>query len=698
MRALVKLTIFGLLATLFLPHVVAAYSLQAVGTSISATTNQNLYRLRGVGKTWQLSTLTADQLSDAPVNLAGQLLLTAKTGNTTALFHASGLKTEKINGVAAEAISLVKRESVVFAALQTGSNVTVSAIKPDFSAVPLPGLTLTNLDQVGRFFMLGSDYYYAEQLNQFVRIQHWQGGSWEVTASFPCTNSAFLPGPLVGVSCAEGQYYFPLTAASWQPLFPTAIQNFTTSETVMVASDIQNNLYIWQNNTLLTFTLALNGRSITGSRVAADRVFLKLSDASWWEFGLADHSLSQTPGDASAVNAADNASQLWLKVGTGYFVSDAAGSWQAVTSEGDWTAMKKVTGGWLAFTQNGSVVQFAADAATAFHKVTSSWAASSKVQSVYAQADLGLILLLNSSNNPNLYQSTDFQTWSRLTLPSIPTFAVTIGEARALPANSLVDTTGVISVPTGAVSGETLYIQDATGGIQIFLDSSKGGLPNITGKQATVTGTISTSQNRHITLAALDDLVLGADQTLTLQNLDVNELVSHLGQAATTQATISEIGSGYFSLSLTNGSLKFHYPTGLLNFMKDSVVKLPLVTDYNSASGTVESWYLGTGAALVSAPAVTATNSAVAPLATAVTVATSKSTTSKAKVAPVKTTLAPPQLVSSPKRSNQPASSPVLVSGTQENDTTQTVALALTSFMAGALAMRGRRLQQLLRV
>lgn len=696
MRLLVKVTIGCLLA--LLPGTTLAYSIQNVGSSVSASTSQNLYRLRAVGKTWQLSALTADQLADAPSTFNGKLIFTAKTGNLTKVVVSSGLDAQPLPGLTGDAIKLVKRDVGMIAASQTGSVITAALIKPDFSVTQLPDLPLTSLDQTDRFFSFGGELYYGEQLNQFVRINHWKNSAWEVVASFPCAVSNFTAAPLAGFACAEGQYYFPLTAANWQPLFPISVQNFNASGGVIAASDVQNNLYVWQNNSLTTYALNLAGRTIQSLKIAADRVFLKLSDASWWEFNLGDHSLSSTPGDVSNLTAADNASRLFVKIGASFYVSDAPGSWQIVTAEGDFSNLKKVVGGWLAWAANGAVAQFAADSTTAFHKVTSSWATSSKIQAVYGQDNLGLILLLNSSNNPNLYQSTDFQTWSRVTLPTTPTFVVTINAARALPANSLAEVTGIISVSAGAVSGESLYLQDDTGGLQIFLDSSKGVLPPGVNKTATATGQISSSQTKHLVLAALDDLAIGANQTLTLGQLPVDELTSHLGLATTTQATISDAGSGYFSLGLTSGSLKFHYPTGLLNFIKDSVVKLPLVTDYNSASGAVESWYLGTGAALVSAPAAGATTASTATVITTALSSAPTKTLVKAKTAAAKTSslsisTTSPTLISN----SQKVATPTLVSGAKENDFAQTFALAVASFLAGALAMRGRRLQELLR-
>ncbi|HSX42401.1 MAG TPA: hypothetical protein VLE93_03590 [Candidatus Saccharimonadales bacterium] len=694
MRALVKLTIFALLAVSLLPNGSRAFSLQSLGSAVSATTNQNLYRLRAPGKTWQLASITSDQLSAAPIVFSNQLVFTAKTGSLTKLYRSTGLAATELGNISGDALALQSLGDAIIVGSQTGQTLAATEITNDWTLMPLTAAPLIALDQTNRFYRVGGQLFFGQQFNQFVRVLQWQNHSWPVVASFPCAGSVLVTAPLVGFSCADGQFYYQLNPTNYQPLFPVSVQNITTGGGLVAATDAANNLYVWHSNLLETFALNLTGRSVTGLKLLADRVFLRLSDASWWEFGLTSHVLTAPPGDLTNLAAADGTNRLLVKVGPSYFVSDGPESWQLATTDGDLTALKKVPGGWLAWQPGASLVQFAADNTNAFKKVTGAWASSSQLQAVYAQAGLGLILLLNSSSNPNLYQSTDFQSWSRVTLPTAPTYTVSIGEARSLPANALAEISGVVSVPVGAVGSEALYLQDETGGIQVFLDNSKGALPGGVNKLATATGQISTSQTKRLILSALDDLAIGSAQTWPLSEFGVDELVNHLGQAVTVKANLSATASDSFNLTTAGGFLKFHFPTNLLNYAAGSLAQLPLVTDYNSSSGAIETWYLGSGASLISAPATGVINATTAALTSAVSSTTTK-TVGKTLTTQVKksSTVAAAAGASLPLAAG--SNQPTLVAGAQENDFAQTAALAVASFLAGALAIRGRRFNKL---
>jgi len=97
----------------------------------------------------------------------------------------------------------------------------------------------------------------------------------------------------------------------------------------------------------------------------------------------------------------------------------------------------------------------------------------------------------------------------------VPTPVVTpIGEARLLPGDAAVTVAGVLTVPLGSLeSGRTAFVEDATGGIAIYLDAAATS-PFPAGTRVVATGTLDSRYAQRTLRVATADLVIDGSGSL----------------------------------------------------------------------------------------------------------------------------------------------------------------------------------------
>lgn len=715
MRALLSFVVVGIL--LFLPSFCSAQSLTALADKLLFQPDSNYYRLRQTNKPWQLVGLPANfqpekyEVIDNQVFLLGQA-----SGRKSVLSSRDGLRFTAVTELSGQELSLKKVGRFLVAGL-VDSNITHFFVTDGASAwQPISDSLLPTINLIDRMLDVNGELTLVTQAVQ-TDISVYRQGNWTTVAVLPCSTSMLLAKPFAAVNCGD-QLYYPALTDFWQPLFPQTVKTMAFDHHI-IAQDLAapSTFYVFDGASLLTIALTDFGDPQTVKLTTfGSRYFIRGSQL--WEL---------TPSSTPTLQSVDlnpnailipttGADRLYLHQTGHEASSDAAGSWQPITIAGDYNQAQKTEIGWLLWKQNGNITQFAPVSAVAYQLINTSWAASSKIQELATLNGVTFLWLYNSSSKPNLYKTTDFNQWTRVTLPTNLTHVVTIAEARSLPVGSLVVVQGTISVPPGVVASDVLYLQDETGGIQIFLGASKGTLPNAIHHEAEAIGEISSSQVKRLTLDAPNDLGVGEPVSLTLLPSTPTEAITKLGQTFILKAKISAVGNDYLSLAATANLLRLRYKQLNTEYKIDDEGTFPAVVDFNSSSGLVDSWSLG-GDALVSRPEPSAptpppvteppptaqptaeppTLPSTQPITqTAATTTTTKkvarptarvTNVSAVKVAPAEPVIPIETLVLPVQETIAPTAPSVPV--------TEALILSFLSLVAGILSLRGRRFRHL---
>jgi hypothetical protein len=411
-----------------------------------------------------------------------------------------------------------------------------------------------------------------------------------------CNQSYFFSLPVPVVGCDEE--VFEITAGELTGLVSSG-QLISFSEQALLWQLPAANQYFYFNGegqVTLEFTDFEAGDQL---EVVKDRLFWRkpagLFEVAWNSNPI---NVVQLPEIGTLRQSRD----YLLLEGSGIYYSKSFGQWQQTNLAEPGLEYLTVSQGILAHQPLGSTTYFE-EAPGNFQLMTDPWAASSKIKVVKEIGGTKLLLVLrNSSNNPNTYQSTDYQSWQRVTFPSQPTYYLPVSQARAMPAGTLVEVTGKITVLPGWVSDSVGYVADGTGAIQYFLSSSNGQLLVDTYRQATVIGEISSSQVGRIILDELSHLVLAGPYQPSLPPRGIIESLGNLGQTALISGQLTSVSQDQALITDKSGSVKIHFQDIKDRYLPDSLVEISAVFDFNSSSGQVEAWYTGQRSKLLSAP------------------------------------------------------------------------------------------------
>ncbi|HUD21087.1 MAG TPA: hypothetical protein VMQ44_03420 [Candidatus Saccharimonadales bacterium] len=628
-----KASLLVLLVILWLPSTALA-AFNPLGNKV-VLDGQNIYRLRSSSSAWQLAQLPTTSSINQVTQFQNRLLVFLEDG--TVLTSADGL-----SFAAAGNLGLTAAPTVVVLA--------------------------------GRLFLLDM----ANKLS-FVTID---GANFTATSQNP---AALFDGKSILIEAAgqvnlidasgSAVQTYQLMGQTWQaPVVATfGLKLVATDSQMVIGIDAADDslLRLWNNNQWQEFPL---GVSVSQVNLAGGRIFLQTNQGVR-EFDLKTVQLGEPLPLTSLKIIGDEKSGGLILCGEACYFSTLPFSYQQFVTPGSSTnQLTKTPDGWLLWTADSSDLLFTPDFST-FFAVDGGWAKSAKFQAVGIFQNTIFVELLNSSKNLNVYQSTDSLTWKKMTLPNEPTLALTIDQARLKPVGTLVEVTGAQSVLPGAVESDVIYLQDATGGIQIYLSSSKGSLPNRLGYTFTADGKISSSTAKRIVLDSSTDLTpLGSKTTLTWPSRSLDELNQYFGQLVKVQSQVDSTTATSAKL----GELKFHFPQASDFFKAGDTIAVTGVVDQTSDG--VEVWYDSHDFKLVDTPIVPA------PLA----VATSSSNTESSSPEKVVTTTivktVPIQVLSA---SQTPAANQ------SETNTTDSYGLAFLSFVLGALVMRGSRFKAL---
>lgn len=660
------------------------------------------YRLRAPNKSWQLADTANWKIEDhfefdnqfflIANSSAGRSLLVSQNGLGYAEnSKLSGLTTLEWRQIGGELFILASDPS--FKLFRYSSSQFVQINTPfSYSGASLERLIVSS---VGSFFF--------NQSGALLTTYRLSGNSWLSLGSQSCLASAVVVEPLPIVSC-DGYLFGISDTGGLVSLLSEKVTITAPSPKLLVASsqDTANRIFVVEDSQVTTIDLA---EAVKNFQVFEQRIFLQTLNGTDYEL------LWQQPAPLLSPLPATGGSYVLEKSTKTLFYRTASQAWSSTSSS--WSLIEvvaafdqaqKTSYGWLLWQSEASSVQTSSDGVH-FKLNNGAWAASSKIKDVIESNGKMYVFLLNSAQNPNLYRSDALVSWSRITLPTKPTIQTTIAAARALAASTLVEIEGVITVLPGEVSADVVYLQDSTGGIQLYLNSSAGTLPSTRFAQAVATGEISSSQVKRVSLGASDDLVLGNLSSHSPVQTDLVTAINTLGQRYLLRGAVSNINTDDFSLNENGASLKIHLTGAKTKLLTGETISLVVLVDWNSSSGSVEGWYtnelLEIPIHLVSSttsPATSTTSNSTSSQVTSSKVSLA-TTTQKTASASAKTT--PSSQIPSLKSSV--SSLPTLVSASQDDALPGTANPELGQSLLSALtlvtllsALRGRRLRKVL--
>ncbi len=668
----------------------------------------NLFRLRQEQKPWQLINLpqAPDGLESVKFIKNSWFVLSRQSVGLTLFTSNDGIRFVSTNIIGVESAQFRQIGDQTFLGVKKASLIQLLRINDDGSLSQLADPNFSTITDVDRLVIFNDQVIFLRQSNLQTEILQLANDQWRSLAKINCANSIIIDRPIIGLYCQDGRLLLGQSPTSWSQLSSSVNLPHVTKD-IMVSQNNSNlnQIDIWKDNKLSSFELFINQPTlnIASLGLAADRIMVRDSTGQMWEF-LYNQTLPQLTSVSTSVDSqfilhADDP-QIFVVDPTANYFSSSSGSWRTFTTVGDFNHFAQTPHGWLIWQtdenkQTGGLTQFA-DNSLAFQKVNPWSSTSSPVQALSLGQNSSFLSVITNSGagNVNLYKTTNYIDWSRITLPTKPTYSLSISDLRTLPASSLVEVEAPISVGSGVVSSDTAYVQDQTGGIQIYLSSTKGALPKYSGKRARVTGEISTSQVKRIVLDQADDLQLGAENIVSPKSATTEEASKLLGILASLKGEVISSSTGSLTLQTKNVGLKVNLDANKPEFNKGDTVSLTALVDWNSSSGAVEGWYVdGTLKILTRAEPT------IEPILPTLTVALVTPPTAKQvkKIAELAGVSASNQSISDAKLADQNKSTQVADAKSKNLPTTSsTVVLSFVSLLAGLVSSTGNRFQRLI--
>lgn len=435
---------------------------------------------------------------------------------------------------------------------------------------------------------------------------------WHLLHQRACPSGEAFTEPFPGLIC-EGTI-FQLTDSAQYSALPllSDLRAIQTSPTLIGGLDRNEPAVIHLYN-LREISWRLS-EPITAWQLIGRRLFFQLNRG-WIEL-LWDQSepaeVQITDRANLQITVPENDLGLFFSDPTVHFLSREPGKWQEIKVTNPFNQARKTPAGWLIWqtdpsTQTGGLTQYAEDGNLQFAKVNPWSSTGSPIQTLITNRAPALLVVRTRSGkgNFNLYRSDDLRRWRLTSLPSQPTFSSPISQVRALSAGSLAEVSGTVSVPPGIINPQTIYLQDETGGIQIYLSGSSGSLDYQAGQGLIVSGEISGAKIKRLLLDDPETIKIGEAITLSQPTVALESAERYLGQIVEIESLINKVEKSALFLGQNLFKLRF---TETDRFRANDIGRFPALIDWNSASDRVEGWYLGEGAKLLHRPQVVETS------------------------------------------------------------------------------------------
>lgn len=695
--------LLALLLLLTWPSVSQAGSFSNLQEKLIFQPDNNLYRLRASDRGWQLSSLLPNTVAKQTLTYSDRLYLVGATDSQRQLYSSErGLRLEIVNIPTADELKIKTVGDSLLVVSQKDGAIRTDFINQNGQLTNLGGLALTNVTELERIGGFDDEIVALIQDGDSVGISVVTDSGWQTVATIDnCPNSQALFQPSLFLSCQD-QYFYPQSLNNWQPLFPESIRSSVSDGVVAAQSNANlDRFFIWQSGTLLTIDVAdLENPDQVSLTALGQRLFIRTTKLYELNY-LLPELLVVGDQPTAFLTKAENDPRLYRQDTDFQYQSDQIGNWVTITTEGGFNRVRKVTNGWLLYQLDDDLTQFGQD--TIYHEIDTSWAATSRIQELTEYQGVTYLFLFNSSNKSNLYKTTDFSGWTRVTLPTTATLTPTISEARLLSSGAELEIEGVVTVPPGIVDSEILYLGTDTAGIQIFLSVAKGKLPNVRDRVAVVNGEISSSQAKRVILDAASDIELGSGETVTRILVTADQADSLLGRTVDLKGKLTAVAGDYLSLERAASVLKLHFQSLAQTYQKNDLVQVAAVVDYNSSSGQTEAWALNLTDQLLDRPTTQPDDPGLTENSAKVSVSTNNSSTESKKATaesnstskPIAAKVAETKLnqLSPAKKTSPPVQ--VAAARTRTIFPAEVTIMSLVSLIAGLLAVRGRRLRKL---
>jgi len=661
----------GLLALIFLPSFALAANINELNDNIVVNDEKSQYRYRSNPGLWQKSELLMDEGIDQVVFEGSLYLTTQKNGSFHLYRSTNGLTFMEIQ-TSPSAIELRIIENLLAV---NDQQVTVIDKNHEITNYPLPspgigGENIQLFEELLLFFQPRSSGVDIFDLTISSTQPQW---------SLNCSGWELVDKPIPQIHCDDVVY-----------VFENGQLNQLLSG-VSIVSESQD-ITLWQKSLPNEFVI-FDGASLTNllfSDYSPTDQLSVVSNRLFWSraTGMFEVSWKTDPINVVSlplVGALRQSQSKIILTGTTLYYSASFGHWQETNlSTSNWELLL-AHGRLVAFLPGGSLT-FVEQGAGQFTAMTDTWAASSKIKAVSPTAAGGLLLVLrNSSNNPNVYRSTDLASWQRLSMPSFITVAVAIEQARSLPANSAVELSGKITVKPGWVSDTIGYLEDDSGAIQFYLSSTRGQLVVDHYRQATIIGKISSSQVARVLLDDPNQLILGSRYQFSAPKQAIKTAKVQLGRIFILQGEVNSLQKDSFVLTDKSDEIKVHYPDAKTLFSAGVEVGMAVVVDYNVVTKDTEAWYTGDYSKIISNPPTI--ESSPAPL--------TRSSTGGSPKTVVKVTSPTPALaVTTNTLSDKSMPVTALVSTEKQTERQNVWLYLIAGITAGVLVSRGRRFGQ----
>ncbi|MEK7202217.1 MAG: hypothetical protein AAB669_01660 [Patescibacteria group bacterium] len=662
--------------------------------------NIGVYRQKSVDRPWQLASLPETAVIKQSVSFDETIYLVVEVGTKQSLWRQQDrpLQFGRLSGVDEAdniAIKIVGSRLVIFSA--NGLTAKTQLLNLAGSLVSALPALIESADQLSRVVDVAGELHYFQPSGSTVLIWRYDSG-WISVNQPSCQNSQVLTTPIVGLFCQSGSIIYRQSFDNWLILALASLRRVYSSESILGGWDLvdEHLFHVWSSGQVTSVQLPTLAANLTDQVVVVGRrILLHQIDGNWFELKWQENLpvIADISGSAGGAVVGPGAGEQLLINSLPPLLSNATGNWQTLTVVGPFSSARQTPLGLLIW-NTGSLTQFAPTGSTVFTKVNPWSSTTSPIQAVEIGATSFVSVITQSgTGNVNLYKTTDFTHWSRITLPTKPTFSPTILEARALTAGSLVELSGVITVAPKVVDSEVVYLEDATAGIQVYLNQTSGALPTTTKINAVVTGEVSTSQTKRVLLDTLADLELGDTTTWTPPTINADQVIDYQGRLVGLKGSVTDIETDYLML----GSLKLHFVGAKGVFQKDDQAQWLSVIDWNSSSGKVEAWATSTNYQLLSR--VTPSVPPVVSPPTVTSTTTASSTVKKTNAVTKKTTSisATNPTVKTVSNQSQPTDTPVIMAGVQSQNNSndsKTISMSAVSLLAGLVSFRGRRFRR----
>lgn len=680
----------SLILALLLAPAVAWANFGSSNKDLTVTTTSAAYRYKN-DRLWQLSTLSAGTITQTVSTDSAEYLVGQVDGAPAVFVSTNGLSYTVVPLPSIQNIRLFEMANQVFAFGDQGGSVVSFQLASPGSVITFGSIanqTTQNIQAIGR--ALGQTYLVLSDQTSTTAFTL-SANSWQPSASLSCAQTTVYTQPFLAIFCpSTGQVLSPDTQGSWQPVFSTPVGLVSGDGLLVGVSSTLNSIVLTDGKliTTINYDPAMIGQ-IKNITVFGGRVFVAANHLYELEWsGNVGFSLLDTNPAATLV--AEQGGSGVYSLGDRANYSIAPGNVTAVTVLGAFNAALLLgNGAHLIWQKGGASTAIAAPGSGAYQTLTTSWAKTSQIQDVIEQNGHLWLLLINSSGNFNVYTSADQASWSRVTLPTAPTSVVSVADARALPAGSLVELAGTVSLPPNIIAADTAYIQDQLAGIQLYLSTSKGQLNLPVGTAVVADGQISTAQAKRVLLDSPADVETTGSGTVQPATITPTDAPNNLGRLVTLRAQITAVQKDHFNFD----SLKIHAAT---NFGVGDLVETTGVVDLNSSSGAVEQWVAGSPILLQAAAPAPSPTPVTKPVSTKAKTTTA-AMSSKPSSPPASPAVTPPLM---PSATPVPtalvsAASDTTNTASNQNQTQTTMLLSALSFLAGIITVRGKRFTNL---